>query len=508
MNNKNKNNRLGLSFRNNKVRLFPKHKLDIFNHIVSGLPIQAEATALFDQWTALGTPASSARKTIVNATIYYLKQANMWDELDVLYMWASHSQTAALVDWKNPTTRTATVVNDYVGAFVVDNYFKGNGTNFRINTNYNPGDGGTYNLTQNSAFIGIYMPYHVNEGRTELSGLETSTSGLELNALVTSFSTNIRMNNVTARASSSNYTNRGGMYGKRTASNLFYSSRGGYDMYGILPKSTDASNAVANASLNCFCRNTNGAYSSFSTKPHSFMVAGSSNINEFEFNRIIEKYYLDELNLIPRKRVILLGNSFIARGILTQNLTSTIGYDDYEIYSIGLNGKDLSELNTYFLSDIYNKTKDYLTNDVFVIQELTNDFYNTSSNISTTYGRLTILCSNVRTYLPDSKIIVPSMLPRQENVNMVNARRQNDGNLLDNATLNGKIRNELVQNGYADNVSDYGSDSLMGIYSGGVAGVGEKNLIYYDADEIHPNNGTGFPRLGTNFLTPSIQAYL
>ena len=31
MNNKNKNNRLNLTFRNNKLKLFPKHKLDIFN---------------------------------------------------------------------------------------------------------------------------------------------------------------------------------------------------------------------------------------------------------------------------------------------------------------------------------------------------------------------------------------------------------------------------------------------------------------------------------------------
>ena len=97
-----------------------------------------------------------------------------------------------------------------------------------------------------------------------------------------------------------------------------------------------------------------------------------------------------------------------------------------------------------------------------------------------------------------------TMLPRKETGSMVNARRQNDSNLNDSTTLNGMMRVKLIRDGYADYLADWASDTTIGIYSNGVAGVGELNTGYYDVDGIHLNNATGFPYGTTKYITPAI----
>lgn len=475
----------------------------------SGIPTQAEATALFAQWDALGTSASASRKTIVNATIYYLKQAGIWTELDCLFMWAAHSQTAALVDWKNPSTRTATVTNDYAGAFVADSYFKGNGSNFRINTGYNPGDGGTYKFTRNDNSLGIYISEtSTDTNKIELSAQDATPQGNDL-LVNNSSGTNqfILKNNGTTQTSNGANINKAGLYSTvRTASNNWTVRCDGYNIQSGSANLSSASVAVVNADFKVFCRNQNGTYSAFSSKKHRLFYAGSSTINPFTLNKIIEQYYFNEIGLVRNKRVTFNGNSFTSAGVYTRRVIDNIGtYSTLEVNSRGVSGQTTTQMQTDAVTWVFPFTKSYLTKDIYFVWELTNDFDTNGSNVTTTYNNMVTYLQALRAAVGTSaKIIVATMLPRGS---VTNSNRQNDGNLTDDSTLNGKIRNHLVQDGYCDAICDVASDATMGVYSNGVAGVGEKNTTYYNVDEIHPTT-TGYQYLADNYITASIQAYL
>lgn len=468
----------------------------------------SEAMTLFSKMNSAGGNITEARKLMIDNVIKHLIEENIWQKLDVLYMWVSHSQGASLIDWKNPNLRTA-IPSTSGMTFTIDGGWTGSATG-SIKLNYNPGDGTKYNLKLNSGNFGIYIGAHVNEGKTDLSGLSSLSRGNELSTINTTFALNSRSNVITAQGIGGILSARGLYSCKRDKTRNWFSEKGGYDIYGTTVKEVTTSEQVPDVKWMEFCRNTNGILSANSTKKHYYFYSGSGEINTFTLNRIIEQYFLAPLGLIPLKRLIFLGNSFISRGYMSAQTVTDLGsYDNYEYYNAGYNGYNLTQLNTILTSSILcNKQKSYLTNDVILVQELTNDFVNTSSNVTTTYNNLITLLKNLRSFYPKAKLVVSTMLPRAETASMVNANRQNDANLTDDTTLNGKIRNHLVADGYADGIADIASDSIMGIYSNGVPGVGEKNTTYFDVDEIHPNNGTGFPYLATNYITPSVSTFL
>lgn len=467
----------------------------------SGIPIQAEAAALFAQWTSLGTPASAGRQAIVNATIYQLKQAGIWDELDVLYMWAAHSQAAALVDWKNPSTRAATVNGTMT--FVADSHFVSNGTTGRLALGYNPGDGGAYKFTQNSNSFGAYIVEPVGENRVEMSAQDGSSQGVDM--LLNNASLSVKNNIATAQAIGAAVNRRGLMSSLRTASNAWNNRNNGYN---IGADRTDASLAVKNIKWAEFCRNVNGTFSAYSTKKHRYSFAGSGSFAHFTLNRIIEENYLSQLSLAPVKRITFNGNSFTSAGIYAQRaLTNINDFSNLDVNMRGISGQTTPQMQTDAVNWVFPFTKSFLTKDIYFVWELTNDMVDNTSNATTCYNNMVTYLQALRTAVGASaKIIVATMLPRNA-AQITNANRQNDGNLTDDTTLNGKIRNHLVQDGYCDAICDVASDATMGIYSGGVAGVGEKNTTYYNVDGIHPTT-TGYNYLADNYITASIQAYL
>lgn len=461
------------------------------------------AQALFAQWEVLGTPATPSRKNQANAVITHLKSANIWNSTDYLYVWAAHSRTAALVDWKNPATRVATVVNPHGADFVVDQYFKGNGTNFRIDLGFNPADGGIYNFTQNSNSFGVYINEHIVEAKSDFGNWTTGNIG---NDLFTSGVLNAQSatnNSGTLRTISGIGSGRGLTSVRRTASNAWTISKNGY-LYGSTL--TDVSQALNNLNFQEFCRNTNGAYSQFTTRKHAYSFAGDGTFEHFTLHNIIDQYYLNGLGITPTKRVIFNGNSFNS-SISARTIADINNYNGVEFLVRGISGNTTVQLHADAATSIFNKQKSFLATEVYWFWELTNDFFDVGSNVTTAYNNLVSMCSDIRTYFPGAKIVVATCMPRAESASFINANRQNDSNLYDDTTLNGKIRNHLVQDGYADLVSDTASDPIMGIYSQGVAGVGEKNTTYYSVDEIHPTT-TGYNYLADNYVFPSINTYL
>lgn len=463
-----------------------------------------EAIELFAKWTALGDPPSDVRKIYVNNIITEAKASGDWYEMDAFFL-LSLGKISGCVDWKNPNTRVATLNSDYAGSFVTDGYMVSDGS-FWLNTNFNPGDGGTYKFQRNNNSFGTYFRDHNNTTANvlDLSATIAANNGNEL--FITGGFSVTGENNTSVNRAASNYTVAGLKSVKRTASNLWKFENGGYDPYaGSITYSPDASTAIPNLNFYQCCRNVNGARSLFSRKRYCYTFFGSASIDAFRLNDIINRNYLIPVGIGITKRITFNGNSFTAANTYIQrSLVNINQYGSLDINARGISGQTTVQMQSDAVNKVFNKNTTAYTKDILFVWELTNDMAANASNATTCYNNMVNYCIVARAALPNIKIVVATMLPR---TGVTNANRQNDSNLLDDTTLNGKIRNHLVQDGYADAICDVASDATMGIYSNGVAGVGEKNTTYYSVDEIHPNT-TGYNRLADNFITASLNAFL
>jgi hypothetical protein len=79
-----------------------------------------------------------------------LKSAGVWSHLDVCYLFAAATQTAALVNIIKPGTYNATAEES--PTFTAYEGFTGNGTSSYLNSNYNPDSNGT-NYTLDSSML-------------------------------------------------------------------------------------------------------------------------------------------------------------------------------------------------------------------------------------------------------------------------------------------------------------------------------------------------------------------
>jgi hypothetical protein len=80
------------------------------------------------------------RRRDIDKLIRALKVAGIWPKLDVLYLFAAHTETAALLNWKAPGTFTGTNVSGT--AFAIDRGFTGDGSADHINSNFTPSTAG------------------------------------------------------------------------------------------------------------------------------------------------------------------------------------------------------------------------------------------------------------------------------------------------------------------------------------------------------------------------------
>ncbi len=109
-----------------------------------GSPYLPQSLAIFAAFT---TPPSAARMALINTCVGSLITAGVWAKLDALYMFAAADSQAALINWKNPGTYNATLVNS--PAFVADQGFTGASTKY-IDSGFNPTTATSPNYTQNS----------------------------------------------------------------------------------------------------------------------------------------------------------------------------------------------------------------------------------------------------------------------------------------------------------------------------------------------------------------------
>lgn len=417
-------------------------------------------------------------------TITALQNAGIWAELDMLQVRVDTSEYSALQDWID-TSRHATKSGTVT--FITNGGMYGNGTSGRINTNYNPYTDGV-NFTQNSNSFGVYVGNRVLENKTDLSALQTGTTGNEVQSISTSPSLYAYDNEATQRTLA-NDIGRGLHAVKRTGANVWTSTVGGY----LGTTFTNASTSIVNEPMWEYCRAVNTTYSKYSTRKHYYIFAGSGNIDLFLLNSIMEQYYLVPLGLAPTKRITFLGNSYIAPRTLTQDAMASLNdYNNLDLNNVGVGGYTTPQVLTLAQTNVFPFQKSYLTTDVCFIVEGTNDYAYRSGNATTMYNDMVALCDSVKAHNSSVKIIVMTMPPKTGATN-----RQNDSNLNDTAYYNGMLRVKLVRDGHAFSICDIASDGTIG------QNGQNTNTTYYKTDALHWN-ATGTQYANDNYIYPSL----
>lgn len=101
---------------------------------------EPETTALASQILANGSSVTSARKDLMNRTIEALKEAGIWERLDLFYCFAAADETAALINWKDPAAFGAVAVNSPV--FTAGRGFATDGASSHLRCEWEPGTDG------------------------------------------------------------------------------------------------------------------------------------------------------------------------------------------------------------------------------------------------------------------------------------------------------------------------------------------------------------------------------
>lgn len=135
--------------------------------------IDADFQAVLNRGTTLGysLPTGTAL-TAGNQLVKDLKNASIWNKLDVFYVFATNGDSDfATLNWKTPASFQATKVNS--PTFTSLEGFTGNGTSSYLDTNFNLLNN-SVNYTQDSASIGVYDRVN-NGGNMHRFGVSQST---------------------------------------------------------------------------------------------------------------------------------------------------------------------------------------------------------------------------------------------------------------------------------------------------------------------------------------------
>ena len=121
------------------------------------LSVATEAKAQLDPATVallarMTTQPTSARIVLINNLIIGLKNASLWDKLDVFYMMAAHDSQAGRLNWKSGSYTLSAVSSPL---FTTDRGYTTDGASSYLNTGLAPSAGAMFQ--QNSGSIGVYL---------------------------------------------------------------------------------------------------------------------------------------------------------------------------------------------------------------------------------------------------------------------------------------------------------------------------------------------------------------
>lgn len=110
-----------------------------------------DAGAIF---AAMTTPPTTARRALISAAVRSLKSAGVWSLLDVLQVYAAADAQAAGINWRQPGTYNATLVNS--PTFTADRGVAGDGATSYVSSGFNPSAASSPAYVRDSASFGLW----------------------------------------------------------------------------------------------------------------------------------------------------------------------------------------------------------------------------------------------------------------------------------------------------------------------------------------------------------------
>lgn len=115
-----------------------------------------------------GDTPTVARAALIDTYVAALIANGEWAALDVLIVAAAAAQSSALINWRNPGTFDAQIVNTVT--FVADRGFTGDGVAGRVRIPYTPSTDGV-NFTQNSAQTAVWILTNAANNTSDIGNL-------------------------------------------------------------------------------------------------------------------------------------------------------------------------------------------------------------------------------------------------------------------------------------------------------------------------------------------------
>jgi lysophospholipase L1-like esterase len=282
------------------------------------IPTQAEATDYYDRLVAKGVTMSAPDFVIVNELVYYLKNTmgtdgvtSLWASLDAFRIPGRTEIEMRENLIKN--SHHATITNNYGGSYTALVGYKGNGTNFSVNTGVNLST--TSVASQNNACFGILiLDDKSGDNNQDGSGMNSGGTSGTLTHPKRNSAAGYDVNGVINGANSGAASGRTAI-STRAWYHIQRSASTGSDIYvnGYF-MSTNLGTSATPLNLNIieFAASLNGTISSWSALTHGIFYVGSSNVNANKIIEITQKYYLHAHNNSTssiHNRLICIGDS-------------------------------------------------------------------------------------------------------------------------------------------------------------------------------------------------------
>lgn len=219
---------------------------------------------------AMSPAPNAARATRIITLVTTLQIEDVWDDVDILYIEAAHSEQAAKLNWKATASFALTEVGTVT--FQVDEGLTGDDTTGILDTGWIPNTHGV-NFTLNDASYGAWSLTNAVNADV-IMGCRTSAAVGQtfMNTRGAGDLATMRINQDVAGASMSNADSSGFFIAQRTANNAVELFRNDVS----LGTKADASTSLPTVALYLLGINTGGSAGSFSAFQTSVHFAGKS----------------------------------------------------------------------------------------------------------------------------------------------------------------------------------------------------------------------------------------
>ncbi len=165
-------------------------KTRIAFNILRGI-VQPETQALME---AMTSAPNRKRTFLIDDTISVLKEKDLWNKLDLLYILAAHDSQSAKLNWKNPSLYNLAEYNS--PTFTANQGFTGNGTSAYLDSGFNVSSAAGRVISQNSAHISVYAitgsaTYAMDAGLDTANNLRVMARSSSTNLATVNSATNI-----------------------------------------------------------------------------------------------------------------------------------------------------------------------------------------------------------------------------------------------------------------------------------------------------------------------------